>query len=209
VDFVRTFTAVSALFANGLTIALVALLLAVRALPGARRLAVRIGDNALFLGGVVATACVAGSLYYSEVADFIPCRFCWFQRIAMYPLALVLVMGAFTRDLGARRYAVVLATAGSCVSLYHYLLQQGVVTEAGSCDPVAPCSAPYVWEFDFVSIPYMALSGFLLVLALLATTWVRIPEQADSYPEQALAEPDGTSPPLKERSDLPVEESVP
>lgn len=216
VDFVQTLTAVAALFANGLTVVLVVLLVSCRAVPAARRLAVQVGDNALLLAGLVALACTAGSLYYSEVAHFTPCRFCWFQRIAMYPLALVLLVGAFSRDLNARRYGVVLGLAGTGLSLYHYLLEQGVVDEVGSCDPLAPCSAPWFWEFGFVTIAYMALSGFLLVLALLATTWVRLPERADSGADAADSgsvpagsEPDAPLPPLNETSDLPVEESVP
>jgi len=202
-EFVRTLTAVAALFANVVTVALVVMLVAVRWSPAARRLAVGIGDNALLLGGLVALAATVGSLYYSEVAHFLPCRFCWFQRIAMYPLALVLLVGAFGRDRNARRYGLPLAAIGICLSTYHYLLQQGVFEEGGSCDPLAPCSAAYVWEFDFISIPYMAGSGFALILALLATSWVR--RQAPASVGRELERADAT---LTNRSEPLVEEPV-
>jgi len=203
-EFVRTLTAVAALFANVATVALVVVLVAVRSSPGARRLANGIGDNALLLGGLVALAATAGSLYYSEVADFIPCRLCWFQRIAMYPAALVLLVGAFFRDRNARRYGLPMAAIGLSLSTYHYLLQHGVFEEGSSCDPLAPCSAAYVWEFDFISIPYMAGSGFALILALLATSWVRRP--APDRADRELELTDGT---FTNRSETLVEEPVP
>jgi disulfide bond formation protein DsbB len=194
----KTLTAVAALAANVLTIGLVVGLVAVRRSDRARSIVTQVGDNALLLGGLVAAVCMAGSLYYSEVADFIPCRFCWYQRIAMYPLVVVLLVGAFTRDFNVRRSGVILAGIGLALSIYHNLLEHGVVEETASCDPFAPCSAPYVWEFDFVGIPYMAGSGFLLILALLATTWVTPPESADREPAEPATSLNIPSAPVEE-----------
>jgi disulfide bond formation protein DsbB len=201
VEFVRTFTSVAALAANVLTVALVVGLVATRRSGRVRGFVSHIGDNALFLAGFVALACMAGSLYYSEVAHFTPCRFCWYQRIAMYPLVVVLLVGAFTRDFNVRRSGVILAVSGAGLAAYHYSLERGWIEETGSCDPTAPCSAPWFWEFGFVTIAYMALSGFLLILALLVTTWVTPPEPDEREPEHAEVS-------LK-ISSAPVEELVP
>ncbi len=120
------------------------------------------------LAVVVAVGATVGSLYLSEVAHLVPCRYCWYQRIAMYPLALVLVVAVATRDRGVRRYAVPLAGVGLAFSTWHYLLQVfPSLEDATACNILNPCTVRYAWKFGFVSIPYMAGSMSLLVLALL------------------------------------------
>jgi disulfide bond formation protein DsbB len=124
----------------------------------------------LALAALVATVATAGSLYLSEGGHLVPCRWCWFQRIAMYPLALILVIAAFRRDWGIRPYAIVIALVGLGFSTWHYLIEwfpdlEGV---AGSCDPTNPCSAlPLARRFGYISIPFMAGSAFLFVASVL------------------------------------------
>ncbi|MCK9485995.1 MAG: disulfide bond formation protein B [Dehalococcoidia bacterium] len=118
----------------------------------------------------VAAVAVATSLYYSESAGFVPCDFCWYQRIAMYPLALVLLVGAVTRDPGVTKYAVPLAGIGLLLSLYHYQLQL-FPEQSTVCTSGVPCTARYVEQFGFVSIPFMAGCAFLAVLALHLAMW--------------------------------------
>ena len=67
---------------------------------------------------------MAGSLYFSEVAHFVPCRLCWYQRIAMYPLVLLLGIATLRRDVGIRLYAIPLAAIGAAVSIYHVQLER-------------------------------------------------------------------------------------
>ena len=122
----------------------------------------------LWLTWLVATTATAGSLYFSEVAGFIPCQLCWYQRIAMYPLSLVLAIAALRDDLDVRRYVLPVAGIGAGISIYHYLLQWFPQLETTTCDPAAPCAAFYVREFGFVSIPFMALMGFLTIIVGLA-----------------------------------------
>lgn len=171
-----TLTALFALFANVLALGLIVVLVGSRvgvgALVGARRwLSEALGEIGVWLAAAVATASTIGSLLYSEAFDLIPCRLCWYQRIAMYPLALVLIIAALKKaNAEARRYGLPLAIVGGGIAAYHYLIQQFPSLEAGACSLDVPCSAPYVWKYDFVSIPYMALAGFLLTgLLLLAT----------------------------------------
>ncbi|MDH3540137.1 MAG: disulfide bond formation protein B [Acidimicrobiia bacterium] len=167
-------TSLLALLANGLTVAVLVVFIGGRfgRLTGARdwvRVAFR--DVGVWIAAAVATTSTVGSLIYSEYFDLIPCRLCWYQRIAMYPLAVILLSAALRRDNGgARRYGVSLAVIGTTIAAYHYLIQQFPSLESGSCSLEAPCSAPYVWIYDFISIPYMALAGFALILALLLTT---------------------------------------
>ena len=127
-----------------------------------------LGNNAVWLAWVVAAVCTAGSLIYSEVIHFVPCRLCWFQRIAMYPLSIILLVGAIRREALVKFYALPLALAGLATSIYHYLIQVYPSIEGGSCDPANPCSARYVEEFGFISIPFMAGAGFILISVLLA-----------------------------------------
>ena len=126
-----------------------------------------VGPHYLTMAWLVALTATAGSLYYSEVAHFVPCEFCWYQRIAMYPLALILGIAAWRRDHGVRRYVVPIAGIGAALSTYHYLMQHFPSLAAGSCSASAPCTAAWVWRFGFVSIPFMALAGFATIAWLM------------------------------------------
>lgn len=121
---------------------------------------------ALWLALGVAFVCTAGSLYFSEVEHLTPCRLCWFQRIAMYPLVPVLAVAAWRRAADAKWYVLPLALGGACVSIYHYIIEWYPNLETGSCDPNAPCTLVYFREFGYQSLAFMALSGFLAIATL-------------------------------------------
>lgn len=125
-----------------------------------------LGDKAVWLAWVVALVCTVGSLIYSEVIHFEPCRLCWFQRIAMYPMAVILLVGAIRREFQVKYYALPLALLGLATSVYHYMMQVFPSLEGGSCGTVS-CSARYVEIFGFISIPFMAGSGFIVIAVLL------------------------------------------
>jgi disulfide bond formation protein DsbB len=161
-DLYNTFLAVLSLVAIAGAVALVVYRLVKG--PEAARL---LGPGALWLAWLVAAVATAGSLIYSEVVHFIPCRLCWYQRIAMYPLAIILLVGAIRREVVVRYYALPLALIGLGISIYHYVIQMYPSLEGGSCDPTNPCSARYVEEFGFVSIPFMAGAGFIVIAVLL------------------------------------------
>lgn len=170
-------TTISTFFAVG-AIALAALVVGAALLLALAPLSARIsgwrdvmaasfGDRTLWLAWVMAVVATLGSLYYSEIADFVPCKFCWYQRIAMYPLAVILGVAAFGRDRRAARYVLPLASAGAVIASYHYLIQQVPSLSTGACSTTVPCSAPWVWKFDFVSIPFMALVSFATIIVVL------------------------------------------
>lgn len=120
------------------------------------------------VAALLAVAATLGSLYLSEIAHLEPCRWCWFQRIAMYPLAAVLLIGLIFRDRAVYRYGLPMCLAGAAMSTWHYLLQHFPDLEgATTCSITSPCAVRYAWEFGFVSIPYMAGSVFVLVGVLL------------------------------------------
>lgn len=137
---------------------------------GAARSAVArsVSEQALGLAFVVAAVAMAGSLYFSEVAHFPPCRLCWYQRISMYPLVPLLGLAAWRRDVGIRPYAAVLAGIGAITSSYHVLLERYPTLESGVCDPTNPCTLIWVRRFGYLTIPTMALSAFAVILTLLA-----------------------------------------
>ena len=179
----RTFFALAALAANVLTIAIVIVALVSRGRDSNPLAALK--GSTLWLAGGVAIFATVGSLYLSESVGLIPCKLCWYQRIAMYPLAVILPIAAYRKDGMARLYAAVLATIGAGIAVYHRLLQAYPSLDNGSCSTVGPsCSAPLIKMFGFVTIPYMALSAFLLILALL---WVDRINSSDSVPTSTQA----------------------
>ena len=144
--------------------------------------------SALWLAFLVALTATLGSLYLSEVAHFVPCKLCWYQRIAMYPLVPILGVAALKRDPGVWRYTVPVAAIGAAISIYHYQLERFPTQTSVSCSAEAPCTVVWIWKFHFVSIPFMALSGFALIVALLivARSTVRLDSDDDGA---TLAEP--------------------
>ncbi len=144
----------------------------------ATRFGATIQDASTWLAFLVAATCTLGSLYFSEIADFVPCRLCWFQRIAMYPLSAVLLVGAIRRDAAVRWYALPLAAIGAGIALYHYLVEWNPDLETGSCSLTGPsCSAFWFREFGFITLAFMSLVGFLTILTLL---FVRFPARLDA-----------------------------
>jgi disulfide bond formation protein DsbB len=123
----------------------------------------------LWLAFLVAAVATGGSLFFSEVADFIPCELCWFQRIFMYPLAITTPLAALAGDHRAARYLLPLPVVGAGFSVYHLLVENGVVGQSQACLVSAPggCATKWVNEFGYVTIPTLALTGFVLVLAFL------------------------------------------
>ena len=118
---------------------------------------------------VVAFIAMSGSLYFSDGLGLPPCLLCWYQRIAMYPLVLVLGVGLFRDDSNVWRFALPLPIVGAVISAYHVALQYQPSLEVLQCSVGAPCTARLLVVHGFVSIPVMAGSAFLLITTLLLT----------------------------------------
>ena len=144
---------------------------AVRWLPlgdARRSLSDLLAGQEVQLAFVVALVATLGSLYLSEVAHFVPCRLCWYQRIAMYPLPVLLGISWWKRDAGVRLYALPLALIGMAISTYHILIERFPSLEGGSvCEISNPCTIRWVERFGFITIPTMAFAGFALISGLL------------------------------------------
>jgi len=165
----QLFFGLLALVAAAGSIGLVVLrLLAGTGHDGAARLGASISDAGTWLAFVVAATATLGSLYFSEVAHFAPCRLCWFQRIAMYPLSVILLVGGIRRDPGVRWYAAPIAVIGALIAAYHTLIEWRPSLDTGACELTGPsCSVVWFREFGFLSLATMALIGFLTILILL------------------------------------------
>lgn len=123
---------------------------------------------AVTLAWIVALVATLGSLYYSEIADLFPCRLCWFQRIAMYPLSVILLVGALRREATVRFYAYPLAMIGFAIAGYHRVVQLYPSLETKACAASGVgCAGSLVKQFGYVTIPWMALSAFALIIVLL------------------------------------------
>lgn len=112
-----------------------------------------------------------GSLYFSEIAHLIPCKLCWFQRIAMYPQVIILGIALWKRNSFAAIYGIVFSAIGAVIAAYHYYIQM-VPTELVPCsiyDPVS-CTEKVAVNYGYVTFPMISLTTFLLMMLLLITT---------------------------------------
>jgi disulfide bond formation protein DsbB len=119
---------------------------------------------------VVAAIATGGSLFYSQVAGFIPCEFCWFQRMMMYPLSILTLLIAARGDNRAARYLLPLPVVGAGTSIYHMLLEHHVIKEPGACTLTGGgCTANWIalHSFGYLTIPTLALTAFLLLIGFL------------------------------------------
>jgi disulfide bond formation protein DsbB len=120
---------------------------------------------------VVAAVATGGSLFYSEVALFIPCEFCWFQRILMYPLSILTLLIAVRGDNRAARYLLPLPVVGAGTSIYHILIERNVIKEPKQCSINVPGGCGINWlsshSFGYLTIPELALTASLLLIGFL------------------------------------------
>jgi disulfide bond formation protein DsbB len=128
------------------------------------------GWNLIFYSWVLAMVATLGSLFFSEVMGLKPCVLCWYQRIFMYPLVVILLVGLFPLDKRVVRYALPLAVIGWLFALYHYLVYSGFIPEGlQPCDQEASCAEINLELLGFITIPmlsilsYTAIIGFLLI----------------------------------------------
>jgi disulfide bond formation protein DsbB len=170
-----TVIVLSVLGVVGQVLIVLALLLGVLALTGVRGPldAVRnlLWGYELWGAFVVAAIATGGSLFYSQVAGFIPCEFCWFQRVLMYPLSILTLLIAARGDNRAARYLLPLPVVGAGTSIYHMLIERNVIKEPKACSILIPGGCGTNWianhSFGYLTIPGLALTAFLLIIGFL------------------------------------------
>ena len=142
-----------------------------------------LGRGALPLAWSVSLVVILGSLYYSKVQGYVPCELCWYQRICLYPWAVILGIATFRRDSSIKVYAIPVLCISSVISLYHSWVQAFPPSNGTSfCTADVPCTLRYVWQFGFVSLPFMALSAAVAMIALLS---IATPSESESTEELA------------------------
>ena len=126
-----------------------------------------INDLLPYVAWLTALVAMAGSLFFSEVMDLPPCILCWYQRIAMYPLVVIIGVGIVMRDARWKYYALPLALVGLAISVYHNLLYYHIIPESISpCKEGVSCTTVQIEWLGFITIPLMGLTSFILVSAL-------------------------------------------
>ncbi|MBA3010945.1 MAG: disulfide bond formation protein B [Proteobacteria bacterium] len=122
----------------------------------------------LFLTWIIVTAATLGSLFFSHVMAFAPCVLCWYQRICLFPLVIILATGLFPFDKRVVNYALPLAIAGWFTALYHNLLYSKIIPqELQPCSQGVSCTEKYIDLFGFLTIPMLSLLGFSTIITLL------------------------------------------
>lgn len=132
----------------------------------------------LFLAWTASLISMFGSLYFSEIREFEPCKLCWYQRILMYPFVVLLGLAVIKRDYKITFYTMVLSAIGICTSLYHYSVQKFpfLSNKAPSCGRV-PCTGEYINWLGFITIPLLALIGFTIIFICSFIIWRQTKEK--------------------------------
>ncbi len=124
-----------------------------------------------YLAFTVALIATGGSLFYSNVMLFVPCQLCWIQRIFMYPITIISLVGIIKQDDYITDYVLPLSAFGFCVGIYHVLVQFALILPFGDCVGV-PCTTSYVRYLGFITIPVMSTTAFFLITTIMgATRW--------------------------------------
>lgn len=150
----------------------------------------------LYLGWLVALVATGGSLYFSEIAGFVPCKLCWFQRILMYPLVIWLGMASFRDDRRIAGYVLPLSSLGGAVAAFHYAEQKVPgIGSGGICGTgAASCSVEWINGLGFVTIPFLSLLAFALITTLTAFVLRAHASTAPSRRGPGEGSPEGSSP---------------
>jgi len=129
-------------------------------------------DQLFFISWAISIIATFGSLYFSEVKQYVPCELCWFQRIFMYPMAILLGVAYVRKDWKMSQYAMILSGIGGSISIFHYSLQKLPLLSnaANFCDGVS-CSIQYINWLGFITIPFLALTAFIIIFITSALVW--------------------------------------
>lgn len=112
---------------------------------------------------IIALAAVLGSLYFSLVLKLPPCDLCWYQRILMYPLVVIIPVGLIRNDKNLPYYVLPLTSIGTVIALYQSLLQWGIIKETIQCTGTVSCVTTQIQYFGFITIPFLSLCAFVII----------------------------------------------
>ncbi|GEL78621.1 disulfide oxidoreductase [Tenuibacillus multivorans] len=135
-------------------------------------------ENLMLFAWIVAFVATLGSLYFSEIKLYEPCKLCWIQRIFMYPMVIILLIGIAIKDPKTVYHTTVFSIIGFLISSYHYLIQriEALAEASPACGRVS-CTGAYIDRFGFISIPFLAGTAFLIILITSIIVWKRMKEE--------------------------------
>ena len=121
---------------------------------------------------LIAWLATLGSLYFSEIAKFPPCVLCWYQRIAMYPLVVIISLGILRKNKDLPLYVLPLSVAGLLIGIYHNLLYYKIIPEsAAPCMAGVSCTTEFIEWFGFITIPLLSMVAFAMITASMVIFW--------------------------------------
>lgn len=127
----------------------------------------------LLLAWLIATTATLGALFIGEVMLMTPCTLCWYQRIFMFPIAIILGIACFADDRQGAVYTLALALGGLAMAGYHTLLVAGLIPKSWvPCSAGVSCADQKLEILNGIQIPWLSLVAFI-ALALLLTTYLR------------------------------------
>jgi len=131
-------------------------------------------NKPLLLAWGTAILAMSGSLFFSEQMKFIPCTLCWYQRILMYPLVILLGIAFYRNDKEIYRYVLPISLIGIILASYHYALQKiPSMSEFSACTSGVPCSGQYINWLGFITIPFLSLIAFIIIFVSMIMLWKR------------------------------------
>lgn len=127
----------------------------------------RVNPNYILLSFIISLSATLGSLFFSEIMQFVPCSMCWYQRIFMYPLVFIFLINILYPDDKIFKYTFILILLGLGFSIYHNLLMFGIISEdMVPCVQGIPCSTIYLNWFGFITIPLLSFVAYFLLFIL-------------------------------------------
>jgi disulfide bond formation protein DsbB len=134
-------------------------------------------ESLLFVAWAASVIAMFGSLYFSEIRQYEPCELCWYQRILMYPFVVILGIATVKKDYKISFYSMVLSAIGGIISIYHYSLQKisFLADTAPACGRV-PCTGQYINWLGFMTIPFLALTAFIIIFICSFLIWKKTRE---------------------------------
>lgn len=125
---------------------------------------IQIAHYAMYLAWATAFVSVLGSLYFSEILKYPPCILCWYQRIAIYPLVIIIAVGLIRRDSNLHWYVLPFSVIGLFISMYHNLLNYGIIPKSlVPCTFGISCTTKYIEWFGFITIPFLSFLALLTI----------------------------------------------
>ncbi|TKC18085.1 disulfide oxidoreductase [Robertmurraya kyonggiensis] len=134
-------------------------------------------ESLIFIAWAASVLAMFGSLYFSEIRQYEPCELCWYQRILMYPMVVILGIATIKKDFRISLYTMILSLIGAGTSLYHYGLQKlAFLADAAPACGRVPCTGQYINWFGFVTIPFLALIAFIIIFVCSFMIWKKSKE---------------------------------